>query len=253
MDKTTETEKMLDKNENTHEAAEITTKPTTTRQRKTTTKKTDDPESVTLDELKKLLADAQKTIADLKKEKEEGVWSASTQVNRLVTLWFQDEINPENVMQFGPNGKYGTITGKTGMLVIPVVDFKGGFRDTMVTGMLADRTLVVVDGLTDDERLLYGVKYKDGELLRDYDFVNLLSLSEERILEIFPALCPSNKEMVARKFLSAYEDGNLEIKKETILKLNKISKKDYEAKGTAAQKRGAFAALLERMAENIEA
>lgn len=170
----------------------------------------------------------------------------------MVTLWFQDAVNPNNVVQFGVNGKFGTITGPFGMVTVSKNDFMGEFRDTVVMRMLARRTLIVLDGLSDVERKTYGVDYKDGETLSKEAFAMLLDLGEDELLEMFPKLCLSHREMVARRMTDAAESGDKRVTKSLLVKLNKISKEDYAENGTEVQKRGAFAHALEIVTKRID-
>ena len=83
----------------------------------------------------------------------------------VVHLMFQDACSPDNYIQFGVGARYGSITGSFGLKTVTKEQFLGDFRDAFVQLLLAERKLIVLDGLTDEERVAYGVDYKDGEFL----------------------------------------------------------------------------------------
>ena len=86
----------------------------------------------------------------------------------LVTMIFQAEVNDANEIQLGPNAKFGMSTGKQATITIAKRDFIGEFRTTIVQQLLRNRNLIVVDGLTDDERRVYGLDYQEGEYLEPF-------------------------------------------------------------------------------------
>ncbi len=143
-----------------------------------------------------------------------------------VTLRFQCDCSPEHQLMLGVNGKFGIITGKSGTFKVPRDAFFGEFRDSVVQALLASRDLVVLDGLTDEERELYGVKYTDGEVLEPQAFHKLLDMGDE-LCDVFPKLCMNYKEMVARRFADAFERGDRRVTRDLVLKLNALSKQDY--------------------------
>ena len=165
----------------------------------------------------------------------------------VVTLIWQAEVNDANELMIGPNGKYGVITGKHAVIPIQHRDFVGDFRTTTMQYFLKTRNLIVVDGLTDDERRVYGVEYKQGEYLEPAVYERLIEMGDA-VLEIFPKLHPTWREMVATKFTDAYEKKTLKCSRETLLAMNAISKKDYAnlPKGDMRRK-GAFYAIIHSM------
>lgn len=165
----------------------------------------------------------------------------------VVTIIWQAEVNDANELLIGPNGKYGVITGKHAVIPIQHRDFVGDFRTTTMQYFLKTRNLIVVDGLTDDERKVYGLEYKQGEYLEPAVYERLIEMGDD-VLEIFPKLHPTWREMVATKFTDAYEKKTLKCSRETLLALNAISKKDYAnlPKGDMRRK-GAFYAIIHSM------
>lgn len=164
-----------------------------------------------------------------------------------VTMFWQAEVNDENQLPLGPNGKYGIITGKNATITVQKRDFIGDFRTTTVQYYLRTRNLVVIDGLTDDERRVYGLEYKNGEYLEPAIYERLIDMGD-RVIEVFPKLHKTWKEMVATKFIEAYENKTLKCSRETLMELNRISKRDYAnlPKGDI-RKKGGFYSIIHAM------
>lgn len=152
-------------------------------------------------------------------------------------LW-QAPVADDNVVLFGEGGMYGRITGKTGSFFVPKSELSR-ILDSMTRLFLEKRWLLVLDGLDDDEREALGIAYKDGEVLDKRAFAKMVDLGDE-ILEIFPLLCDSHKEMVGQRFYEAWVAGNKNVKRETVVELLKMSKAaGVEIKG--------FSAIIEEM------
>lgn len=165
----------------------------------------------------------------------------------LVTMIFQAEVNDANEIQLGPNAKFGMITGKQATITIAKRDFIGEFRTTTVQQLLRNRNLIVVDGLTDDERRVYGLDYQEGEYLEPAVYERLLNMGD-KILEIYPKLHKTWREMIAVKFTEAYENKKLKCSRDVLLKLNQISKKDYtDLPKQDMRRKGGFYAIIHAM------
>ena len=155
-------------------------------------------------------------------------------------LW-QAPVADDNVVLFGEGGMYGRITGKTGSFFVPKSELSR-ILDSMTRLFLQERWLIVVDGLTEEEREALGVNYKEGEVLDKRAFAKMVDLGDE-ILDIFPRLCDSHKEMVGQRFYEAWVAGNKNVTRERVVELLKMSKAEgKEIKG--------FAAIIEEMNEN---
>lgn len=196
--------------------------------------------------------DVQRIVAEALAKQAESVRPQVIQVmqnEKRVTVRFQAEVADDNVSYFGANNRYGPITGKSGMLYIPYSDWPQ-FLDERVRWMLKNRWLIVLDGLDEQERELVGVSYKPGEIMDEKAFAKMLDMSDEELREVFPNLCVSYREMVARRFLTAYKNGNANVRQRRALikELNDISKKDYlDTPENDNRRKGAFAAILEGM------
>lgn len=139
--------------------------------------------------------------------------------------------------------KWGQITYAGGMLDIPKKDFLQGIGIQVNNELLKKRSLIVLNGLTDEERRRFGVEYKDGECLTTEAFFSLLDFNQDKIVEIFTKLCETHKRTVAKIFMSAYfEKHDNRINRETIRELNKISK--------VVEQEGLFTQIIEDMNNN---
>lgn len=168
-----------------------------------------------------------------------------------VVLRWQAEVADDNEAVFGVNGAYGKITGKRGTLTIPKAEFSSRFLDANILWYLKNRWLIVVSGLTQEEMQMYDCDYKEGEILDRQAFAKLLEMSDEELLEIFPKLCKSHREMVACRFWTDYSNGGAHTngRRALIKALNDISKQDYADTGLPndSRKKGMFAPILEAM------
>ena len=140
-----------------------------------------------------------------------------------VTLRFQSECAQDNVASFGPGGLYGQITGQTGTLIVPKNEWSR-FMTDQVRYLLKTRQLIVLSGMDEEERELYGVNYKEGELLDRKAFQKMLDMGDD-LVKIFPGLCRSHQEMVAKRFTEAFNNGDPRaMDRDLLVKLNEITK-----------------------------
>lgn len=205
------------------------------------TKKKPEIGTFTLEQVQKMIEEAiQKHDSEAKKE-------APAQAKEYVVLRFQDEVNDDNEILLGPNGKYGTITGKSATITVEKRDFVGDFRTKLMQDLLRSRNLIVVDGLTDEERKIYGVDYQQGEYLEPAVYERLIDMGDG-IVEIYEKLNPTWRAMIAIKFIEAFENKTLKCSRETLLQLNKISKRDYANLPQEDERRkGGFYSIIHRM------
>ena len=190
----------------------------------------------------------QKALADAVKSMNQQSQVVQVQASvPMVKLRFQSECSDHNVIQFGLNGKFGSITGKSGTFSVPKEAFGGEFRDELVQNLLRDRELIVLDGLTEEEQELYGVNYKKGEIMDDKLFRKITKMGDE-ILDIYPDLCETHKIMIARRFMEEFEKNPGAIDRGLILKLNELSKQDYkDCPENDPKRKGAFYPVIEAM------
>lgn len=168
-----------------------------------------------------------KVMAEAAAKQQTNVVQISTG-KQLVKMLFLDDCSDDNVLGFGVNNKFGTITGPCGYINVPKDEWLGEFRDNQQQMLLRTRKLIVLDGLTDEERVMHGLDYKPGEVLDEQMFRNLLDHMDE-LPEIFKKLCPSVRAVVAARLQTAYDAGDPRVlgNRDIIVKLNKISKKDF--------------------------
>ena len=151
--------------------------------------------------------------------------------DRVVFLW-QAPVADYNEVTFGMNGRYGRIVGKTGTFFVPKSELSQ-VLDAPTRKYLENRWLIILSGLDEQEREMFGVNYKKGETLSKEAFMKIVDMGED-ILDIYPGLCQSHKEIVAKFYYEAWQDGK-DLKRETVVKLNKLSGNE------------AFKAILEEM------
>lgn len=148
------------------------------------------------------------------------VVQVSADVEKVRFLW-QAPVADDNVVIFGDGGMYGRIVGQTGMFYVPKPDLSR-IMDGMNRLFLEKRWLIVLSGMTDEERDTYGVNYKDGELIDSNAFTKLIEMGNT-ILDVYPDLCDGHKEIVAKRYYDAWKSGSKLVERSTIVELNKIS------------------------------
>jgi len=197
-------------------------------------------------------SDVEKMIADALAKQAEAfqhtqVIRVQADVERVLFLW-QAPVADYNVIEFGDNGMYGRITGQVGRFYVPKPELARVLTQAN-RDHIDRRWLIVLDGLTDDEREAMNCKYKDGEILDKGAFAKLVAIGDD-ILALYPKLCDSHKLIVAQRYLEAFENGSKYVTRERVLKLNDMSKKD-NAKLPEGNplKRGAFASIIDKMNE----
>ena len=204
-----------------------------------------DKRDLEIEELKKQLAEQQKMFADMQEMLKQAqsapqVVQVAPQETEKVHCLFEAEVANDNIFSIGENGRYGRIIGKTGSFFVPKNELSS-VMDSAFRAMLENRWIIIVSGLTDEEREAFGVDYKEGEYLDKRAFAKLVDMGEE-ILEIYPKLCKGHQEMVAKRYYEAYVNGNPKVTRELVVELNKLSKK-------AGSEKGDFIGIIEMMNE----
>ena len=151
-------------------------------------------------------------------------------------LW-QAEVAEDNIVYLGERGQYGRIVGKTGEAFVPKNELTN-MLDEKTRWYLDKRWLIVVDGLTDEEREAYNVKYTEGETLDKKQFAKLETMGD-KLLEIYPKLCREHQIMIAKRFVEATEKGK-KLSRDLVVALNNMSKK-------YGNKKGDFVTIIESM------
>ena len=177
-----------------------------------------DTRDVEIENLKAQIEQLKQLVATQAAQASQQIVVSTDNSERVWFLWMAD-VADDNVTLIGEHGEYGRIVGKTGTFYVPKNDLSR-ILDTANRYDLEQRWMIAIDGLTDEEREALGVDYKEGELLDRKAFAKITDLGDQ-LLEIFPALCQSHKDMVASRFHEAYENGK-KLNRQLIVELNKI-------------------------------
>lgn len=161
--------------------------------------------------------------------------------DETVTLLFIGAVAEGTTVNFGSLGQFAR-SGNT--IDVPKKDFLRSLGIPVVDDLLRKKSVIVVDGLTDEERERYGFKYKDNELLSANTYFRLFDMPEDEIVKIFETLCDDHKRTVGKMYLEAYfERHDNRITQGLVKKLNKISK--------AVEPSGLFTPILEDIGAKI--
>ena len=159
------------------------------------------------------------------------------EVKRVTMLW-QAPVADYNVLTIGENGRYGRITGPTGVAYVPK-DELSSVLDERMRKFIDRRWMLILDGLDESEKEALNCNYGPGEVLSREQFRNIERLGDQ-MLDVFPLLCKEHMEMVAQRYAESYVNGNpYGIKRELVVKLNDMSKGNYPG--------GLFKSVIERM------
>lgn len=135
-------------------------------------------------------------------------------------------------------GDLGQINRAGNTLDISKKDFLQGMGNPVVDSLLRKRTLIVVNGLTDEERERFGLLYKEGELLTQRAYFKLLDFGKDEIVGVYKKLCDEHKRVVAKMYMTAYfDDQDNRVNLETVRELNRISK--------SVEKDGLFKSIID--------
>lgn len=197
------------------------------------------------EEVQKMIAEGiAKALAKNAAQTQTIVREVSADAEKVYLLW-QADVSDYNVEEFGPNGLYGSITGPTGTLMVPKNEWSR-FADEKNRRHLERRWLIVLSGMTDEEREMYHCKYHEGEVLDKGAFVRVLDMGD-KVLDLFPKLCSAHKEIVARRFVDAYRAGDARARdRELVTALNRMSREQYKDLPAGDRRRkGAFWPIIE--------
>ena len=182
-----------------------------------TVKKTVDKKDEEIQDLKAQIEQLKQLVAQQSAMPQQIVVTADNS-ERVWFLWIAD-VADDNQILIGDSGQYGRIIGKTGTFYVPKNDLSR-VLDSAVRYYLEMRWMIVISGLSDEEREALGVNYREGELLDEKAFRRITEMGEE-LLEIYPALCDSHKDMVASRYHEDYMNHK-PIDRNMVVKLNKI-------------------------------
>jgi len=186
------------------------------------------------EEMSKQMASFKEALAEAQKPQ---FIQVAADVEKVMFLYMA-EVCDENVYEVGPNGMYGRIVGKTGTFYVPKSDLSR-VMDTMFRLLMKKRWIVVVSGMTDEERAAYGVDYRLDEVLKESDFSRIIELGNG-ILGIYPSLCDGHKEVVEKRYFDAWRSKNPLVNRDTVAELNRLAK-------NVGREKNAFRTILEEM------
>lgn len=181
----------------------------------------------------------QKMIAEMLAKQPQPVMQVNYQKEEMVTLLYMGAVAEGSMVTLWEGFE---IQGRGGTRDIPKKEFLQHLSQGVIK-RLKDRRLIVVDGLSDDERERYGVKYTDNELASVDIYYKLLSYDEDKIINIFNNVCDSHKTIIASLFKTAYMAHDNRINQPLIERLNKASK--------TIDPKGMFSDILKDMAREL--
>lgn len=159
----------------------------------------------------------------------------------MVKLIYLDSCIENNQI---PIGGGRVITGSGRRFSVKLSDFEGVFLTPLVSLLLKKRKFIVLDGLNEEQRQQYGVDYKPGEILKNEGMFDwFLSGPVPQVKAAFADLCKEHRELVARRFMLAFENGDNRLTRDRIEALNEVSKLDFE------DGKGAFTPILKAINE----
>lgn len=166
------------------------------------------------------------------------------ETEKVVMRWMAP-VADDNVAVFGENGRYGQVTGKNGTVMVPKTEWSRFYDETM-RRFMDRRWLIVLSGMTGEERELYHCSYRKGEILDEKGFAGIFQMKDE-LLDVFDDLCTEHQEMVAKSFCEAAQDGKLDDSwRGLVKKLNAKNKKRYkDVPAGDVRKKGMFQPVIE--------
>lgn len=172
------------------------------------------------------------------------VYQVVTPKDPMVKILYIDSAIEGNQI---PIGKGRVISGSGRIFSVSLSDFEGEFMSPLVMLLIKKRKFIVLDGLTDEQRMQYGCLYKEDEVINNEGMFDwMLSCPINDAEERFANLCKTHRELVGRRIISAYEQRDHRINRDRLERLNAISKADYE------DGKGIFTEILQQLnAEQI--
>lgn len=138
-----------------------------------------------------------------------------------VTLMFFGIIAPGTVVDLK---KMGQINRPGVALKVKKSEFFQN-NTVLVSNLLQERKIVVLDGLTEEERERYQLKYEDGEILTQKEFFDILKYPCKDMLNIFKKLCPSHRAVVVDLYAEdLFEKNGCYTTAEKVKGMKKLSK-----------------------------
>lgn len=142
-----------------------------------------------------------------------------------VKILYIDSVIPNNQIPIG-NGRY--ITGSGRIFAVPLEQFEGEFMTPLVMKLIDKRKFIVLSGLSEEQRYQYNCHYAEGEVVKSEGlFDSLFDMPANQAAEIFSALCPEHRQLVATRFITAYfEKHDNRVTRDKVEALNYVSKEN---------------------------
>ncbi len=153
---------------------------------------------------------------------------------KMVQCVYIDSVIANNEIVIG-NGR--KISGSGRVFSVPMSEFESTFITPLIAQLIKARKIIVLDGLTDEQRELYDCAYAENEVVRRegmFDFLFKADISEAE--EMFGNLCKEHQQLVATRFIDAFMEASSPMKKYAsdrakVVALNNISKEKNDGKG----------------------
>lgn len=147
-------------------------------------------------------------------------------------------------------GGLGQISRNGGTLDLPKKQFLQSISGSLEK-LLRKRKLIVISGLTDEERERYGILYAEGEMITQREYDKFLDYDLETLKEIYAKLCDEHKETMARIVHDAYfgRADRPNSAKDPRITLSKVKMLNKLSKGVS--KDGLFKAVLDDMGAKL--
>lgn len=147
------------------------------------------------------------------------ITTAPVATDSVVTILFIAEVSKDNQLEL-PG--YGSMRPNS-YLEIPKKEFGGKFMSPLARLLIDKRHLLVVDGLTEDERIRWNCAYKEGEVLSERVFDHMLDYETDRLCGIVQKLCDEHKRFVCRRIMQAKKDNDNRISLEKVKAVNALT------------------------------
>lgn len=222
-----------------------TTKKTTTTTSTTKKATKPKPEATKAEEVKTEVIPAETpTTGSVAVHAPQPVYQVVTPKDPMVKILYIDSAIEGNQI---PIGKGRVISGSGRIFNVSLADFEGEFMSPLVMLLIKKRKFIVLDGLTDEQRMQYGCLYEENEVIKNEGMFDwMLNCPIKEAEEKFSELCKTHRELVGRRIISAYEQRDPRINRDRLERLNAISKADYE------DGKGIFTEILQQLnAEQI--
>lgn len=177
------------------------------------------------EKLAAMQAEMQKQLETMKEAmlaaQKPSIIQVAADTEKVQFLWMA-QVCDENIYEVGPGGMYARLVGKgPSRFLVPKSELSRAM-DTMFRQLMDCRWIIVLSGLTDEERKVYGVDYRPGEYLDEMAFTRMVEQGD-KMLDIYPLLCDGHKEMVEKSYYEAWKEKHPQVTRELVMKLKSLA------------------------------